>query len=53
MVNEDVTSPPSTQRTIPAETQTDGVAAESATIRIAPRAQNVDEEERRMAEAQA
>ena len=53
MVNEDVTSPPSTQRTIPAETQTDGAATESATIHIAPKARNVDEEEQRMAEAQA
>ena len=53
MVNEEMTSPPSTQRTIPAETQTDGLAPESATIRIAPLQRNVDEEERRMAEAQA
>jgi ABC-type bacteriocin/lantibiotic exporter with double-glycine peptidase domain len=53
MVNEDVTSPPSTQRTVPVETQTDAVPTESATIRLAPLQLNVDEEEQRMAEAQA
>jgi phosphate transport system ATP-binding protein len=53
MVNEDVTSPPSTQRTIPAEPQTNGVEAESATIRITPMRRDVSEEAERMAEAQA
>ena len=53
MVNEDVTSPPSTRRTLPADTQTDGVAPESATIRITPVQRDVSEEAERMAEAQA
>ena len=53
MVNEDMTSPPSTQRTIPAETQTNGVETGSATIRITPVQRDVNEEAERMAEAQA
>jgi phosphate transport system ATP-binding protein len=53
MVNEDMTSPPSTRRTAPAETQTDTATIESATIRLAPLQLNGDEEEQRMAEAQA
>ena len=53
MVNEEMTSPPSTQRTIPAETQTDGVETGSATIRITPVQRDVNEEAERMAEAQA
>ena len=52
MVNEDVTSPPSTQRTIPTDTQTDGTATESATIRLAPAQRDVSEEAERMADAE-
>jgi phosphate transport system ATP-binding protein len=53
MVNEDVTSPPSTRRTIPVDTPTDGAGTESATIRIAPLQQDVKMEAERMADAQA
>jgi phosphate transport system ATP-binding protein len=53
MVNKDVTSPPSTQRTIPADTPTDGLETESATIRITPVQQDVNMEAERMADAQA
>jgi phosphate transport system ATP-binding protein len=53
MVNEDVTSTPSMQRGTPVDPQTDGVATESATIRLAPVQPNIDEEAQRMAEAQA
>ena len=52
MVNENVTSPPSTQRTIPTDTQTDGTGTESATIRLTPVRRGVSEETERMAEAQ-
>ena len=53
MVNENVTSPPSTRRSIATDTQADSVEAESATIRIAPAQRDVNEEAERMAEAQA
>ena len=53
MVNEDVTSPISTQRTSPIDAPTDGAGSESATIRIAPSQRNLEEEAERMAEAQA
>jgi phosphate transport system ATP-binding protein len=52
MVNEDVTSPPQTRQTIETHTRTDSPGAESATIRIAPRV-DAGEEEERMAGAQA
>ena len=53
MVKESVTSPTSTQQTIPVDTPTDGASPESATIRIAPSQRNLEEEAKRMAEAQA
>ncbi len=53
MVNEDVTTPPQTRQTITTDTTTDAVSPESATIRIAPRQRNADEEAVRMAEAAA
>ena len=52
MVSEDVTSPPQTKQTAPIDGATDGITAEAASIRIAPR-REVDEEAERMAEAQA
>jgi phosphate transport system ATP-binding protein len=53
MVNEDVTSPSSTQQNARTDVATDGATAESATIRIAPRQIDVTQEEERMADAQA
>ena len=53
MVNEDVTSPTSTQQATTTDAPADGASPKSATIRIAPSQRNLEEEAKRMAEAQA